>query len=305
MNAHEKINVMLNGLDRKIKWLYSEQADYISGSLMLYLSTLEVDIIRLKRELESGSLTQQRFATILSLTINNSRELDDICREIAEAIAESSEIVFNDVKRVCEDAHRLAYLEEAREARKENSGNIAMIAALSAVIVPRNTDSLSKRKEAKYHVQNLKNGILSNSLLYAAPSSAALLPQSISWQGDKMEQWARRYMNSVSKNTADSVVKKAVHSMKAISRTKATKWENRARQGVYNVMERFGVGVEKVWHTQLDDRVRDAHADMEGMTVKANEPFICQGYEMDYPGDDSGGAPASLVYNCRCYMKRA
>ena len=59
------------------------------------------------------------------------------------------------------------------------------------------------------------------------------------------------------------------------------------------------IGLKKRWNTQLDWRVRDAHMDLEGMTVGIDDLF--------YSGDDSAYAPGgfsdpSLNCNCRCYL---
>lgn len=60
----------------------------------------------------------------------------------------------------------------------------------------------------------------------------------------------------------------------------------------------------QTWITMGDDKVRDAHAEMEGQQVPVGEPFDCDGYDMYFPGDDSGGAPAELWINCRCSAVR-
>ena len=58
-------------------------------------------------------------------------------------------------------------------------------------------------------------------------------------------------------------------------------------------------GIRKRWNTQLDDRVRDAHMELEGVTVGIDDLF--------YTADDSAYAPGgfedpSLNCNCRCYI---
>ena len=56
--------------------------------------------------------------------------------------------------------------------------------------------------------------------------------------------------------------------------------------------------VMKTWQTMLDDRVRDTHEYLEGMTIPVNRRFYT--YDGDsalYPGDFSN--PANVI-NCRC-----
>lgn len=52
------------------------------------------------------------------------------------------------------------------------------------------------------------------------------------------------------------------------------------------------------WIAELDDRVRDAHADADGQVIGMDEAFVVDGEELAYPGDP-GGSPDNVV-NCRC-----
>jgi hypothetical protein len=54
----------------------------------------------------------------------------------------------------------------------------------------------------------------------------------------------------------------------------------------------------KMWVTRRDERVRDAHAAADGQAVPINQPFIIDGFAMEYPGDRN--APTYLTVNCRC-----
>lgn len=57
-------------------------------------------------------------------------------------------------------------------------------------------------------------------------------------------------------------------------------------------------GVMKTWQTMLDDRVRDTHEYLEGMTIPVNRRFYTyDGDSARYPGDFSN--PANVI-NCRC-----
>lgn len=76
--------------------------------------------------------------------------------------------------------------------------------------------------------------------------------------------------------------------------------------GVYDEalspLEDEGVTVErrKEWHTQGDEKVREAHVLADLQEVAADEPFIVDGEELMYPGDSSLGASPGNTINCRC-----
>lgn len=56
----------------------------------------------------------------------------------------------------------------------------------------------------------------------------------------------------------------------------------------------------KYWVTMADNKVRDWHVDAEGQIQFADEPFEVMGELLMMPGDESLGASAANVCNCRC-----
>lgn len=59
----------------------------------------------------------------------------------------------------------------------------------------------------------------------------------------------------------------------------------------------------KTWVTMRDNRVRDTHGDVDGVTLPVEEPFQVGDYEMLFPCDDSLGAGAEEIVNCRCTVE--
>ena len=68
--------------------------------------------------------------------------------------------------------------------------------------------------------------------------------------------------------------------------------------GVYDAGKESGVEVRKTWATMMDERVRDTHSYLEGMTVGFDDKFYTyDGDSARFPGDFS--LPENNV-NCRC-----
>ena len=65
--------------------------------------------------------------------------------------------------------------------------------------------------------------------------------------------------------------------------------------------EELGIEVKKVWMAILDNRTRDAHAELNGVAVDVDEPFENELGEIMFPGDSDAEDPAN-VYNCRCTL---
>lgn len=56
----------------------------------------------------------------------------------------------------------------------------------------------------------------------------------------------------------------------------------------------------KRWRTIMDNHERDSHAEVNGVVMPINEPFVLQGGLMMYARDDSLGASDEEILGCRC-----
>lgn len=73
---------------------------------------------------------------------------------------------------------------------------------------------------------------------------------------------------------------------------------------IYGTDEFFDAVAEgythKTWLTMGDNKVRDSHSEVDGETLPIEEPFLVGGSVMMCPQDDSMGAGAEELVNCRC-----
>lgn len=90
-----------------------------------------------------------------------------------------------------------------------------------------------------------------------------------------------------------------------IARTEATGAFNAAREEAFQ--QAAGTGqvsaqnIRKTWQSSGDDRVREAHVEMNGQEVGLNEPFVSPtGAQLMHPGDESLGAGPEDIILCRC-----
>lgn len=108
-------------------------------------------------------------------------------------------------------------------------------------------------------------------------------------QGKSIEHLADSFMEVMENNR-----KAAVRNC----RTAVTSAQSAGRQERYKEAEARGIKIVKEWISANDDRVRDSHAELNGVRVGIDEEFP---NGLMYPGDPSG-YPAE-VYNCRCSMR--
>lgn len=100
-------------------------------------------------------------------------------------------------------------------------------------------------------------------------------------------------------------VSEFAHHVRAALRKKASLiGENLSRMavnlGVFAVAEQVG-GIEGIWVTRQDNRVRDSHTDMHGQRRMLGDPFLSgNGNSLLHPHDPN--APIDETANCRCSL---
>lgn len=77
-----------------------------------------------------------------------------------------------------------------------------------------------------------------------------------------------------------------------------TETHNAANSAAHEAIRSTGLPIRKEWVTATDGREREAHSLADGQIVDINSPFLVDGEEMMYPGDQAGSA--ANVINCRC-----
>ena len=85
-----------------------------------------------------------------------------------------------------------------------------------------------------------------------------------------------------------------------IVRTESTRIYNEAQFDSIKHAEEQGVVVTKTWISSGDDRTRDSHLALDGVTIPVDEYFDIDGDKGLFPGDFS---EAKNVINCRCTVE--
>lgn len=110
--------------------------------------------------------------------------------------------------------------------------------------------------------------------------------------GESYEKTASRILDVTSGSVARSKAR-------TIARTEM---HNASQAAQFEVVESLQLSVSKIWLAGEDDRTRHTHAEVDGQKRPHNEPFNVNGWPMQFPGDDSYGAPAGEIINCRCSL---
>lgn len=76
-----------------------------------------------------------------------------------------------------------------------------------------------------------------------------------------------------------------------------------ALYGEFDFATALSDGMEfKTWETIWDNRVRNSHMEVEGLTIPIDDVFVLEGGMLQFPGDDSMGADTSEICGCRCSL---
>ena len=110
-------------------------------------------------------------------------------------------------------------------------------------------------------------------------------------QGESMDKIAKRIMNVQEMNKTQAI---------RSARTIVTGAENKGRQDSYKRAEKDGIVMKREWLATNDNRTRHWHAELNGVEVGIDEPWVNEFGEIMFPGDPS--ADPSNTYNCRCSM---
>ena len=110
-------------------------------------------------------------------------------------------------------------------------------------------------------------------------------------QGEPMEKIAGR-LSKVTEMNETAAIRNA--------RTMVTGAENKGRQDSYKRAEEDGIVMKREWIATNDSRTRHWHAELDGVEVDIDEPWVNDFGEIMFPGDPS--ADPANTYNCRCSM---
>ena len=110
-------------------------------------------------------------------------------------------------------------------------------------------------------------------------------------QGEPMDKIAGR-LSKVTEMNETAAIRNA--------RTMVTGAENKGRQDSYKRAEKDGIVMKREWIATNDSRTRHWHAELDGVEVDIDEPWVNDFGEIMFPGDPS--ADPANTYNCRCSM---
>lgn len=270
-------------IERRIRSIYRKAKDEIQKTIQAYNLRFMRNDEEMRQKVADGMITEDDYRDWLKFTVYRGAEWD---AKVAHCTA------------VMTDANKTAL----RVIRGEQIG-----------VMAENLNFQSYLLEKDVGVDlgfSLYSSESVNNLLKNQPE---LLPRKVV-NGVKDRAWNKnKIANEITKSiiTGDGIDKVADrladalslqndNAMKRYARTAMTSAQNAGRMEMLHEAEDKGVKVKKKWIATLDDRTRDAHADLDGEVVEVDEAFHNDLGDIMYPGDQT--ADPGNVYNCRCTL---
>ena len=275
--AHKETDRQIIALERRLLRLYANAEKSLQKRVTAYFERFAKQDAEKKKQLEKGDITEQEFLQWRLAQIARGKEFEKLLDDVAGELLKANQKAVDMTGDAMPDAYMVNYNQEAEEVNQEEGAAIPLLLAAAGIALLR--PSVKSKKDIAWNRRQFHAAVTSNVL------------QNRPLTGN----------NSVCVASLKFTVKRNADTARTNARTFMTFAETKGRQAVYNAADALGIHRVKIWRTVHDNRVRDAHAAMDGVSVPWTEDFIVDGHKMIGPGDRS--APAYLWYNCRCRIK--
>lgn len=268
---------------KKIKEVYGQAAKEVNQKIQKFLAGHKIIAARMLEQVKRGEITQADYKKWLrgQVFIGDrwKAKVDDITSVYVNADAKAREILGGVQKTVfAEAANRTAY-----DISKDFFGAISFDIYDQKTVERLLKDNPKMLPEWK--INEKKDYVWNEKRVQNAVTQGII-------QGESVYDIGARLTDELSAQNASK--------MDMFARTAMTGAQNAGRVERMKETEATGIRVKKKWLAVRDNNVRDAHADLDGVEVDADEDFKSSLGPIAYPGDPT--ADPANVYNCRCTL---
>ena len=269
-------------LEKELKQLYSDAYARLTAESERYFDEFEDRYEKQYEAFKQGKYTKQEFdAWYMNQVARGERWeslRDDMARKVTQANVEAARLING----VTPEVFLTNYNWSAYEAEKAsgiafniyNQSTVEELLKDEPKLLPKK--GINIPKDVEWNKKKLSNAVVSGILT-----------------GKGIDQISKSFGQVTDMNWAAAVRN---------ARTAVTSAQNAGRQKNMEDVEEFaksnGLKTQKEWVSAHDGRVRDSHAELDGVRVDIDEEFP---NGLMYPADPQG-APAE-VYNCRCAQR--
>ena len=279
--AHRKTDLKLEEMEKRLSAIYSRAEKEIQKTADEYFARFAKQDEAKRKLLEQGKITEDEYTKWRKGKVMYGKRFTEMKEQCAKQLLNVNKTAIAYINGELPEVYALNY--NALESAVDGVGGYSFtlvdadtvrnLAVTDTSLLP--YKEIDPAKDIPWNMKKINAETLQGIL-----------------QGESMDKIAKRMMNVQEMNKT-----KAIRS----ARTIVTGAENKGRQDSYARAEDDGIVMKREWIATNDSRTRHWHAELDGVEVDVDEPWVNDFGVIMFPGDPS--ADPANTYNCRCSMR--
>ena len=278
--AHRKTDLKLEEMEKRLSAIYSRAEKEIQQTADEYFSKFAKQDEAKRKLLEQGKITEEEYTKWRKGKVMYGKRFTEMKEQCAKQLLNVNQTALAYVNGELPEVYAINY--NALESAVDGVGGYSFtlvdadtvrnLAVTDTSLLP--YKEIDPAKDIPWNMKKINAETLQGIL-----------------QGESMDKIAKRIMNVQEMNKTQAI---------RSARTIVTGAENKGRQDSYKRAEKDGIVMKREWIATNDSRTRHWHAELDGVEVDVDEPWVNEFGEIMFPGDPS--ADPANTYNCRCSM---
>lgn len=278
--AHRLTDKKLEEMEKRLSAIYSRAEKEIQQTADEYFSKFAKQDEAKRKLLEQGKITEEEYTKWRKVKVMYGKRFTEMKEQCAKQLLNVNQTALAYVNGQLPEVYAMNY--NALESAVDGVGGYSFtlvdadtvrnLAVTDTSLLP--YKEIDPEKDIPWNMKKINAETLQGIL-----------------QGESMDKIAKRIMNVQEMNKTQAI---------RSARTIVTGAENKGRQDSYKRAEEDGIVMKREWIATNDSRTRHWHAELDGVEVDIDEPWVNEFGEIMFPGDPS--ADPANTYNCRCSM---
>ena len=278
--AHRLTDEKLEEMEKRLSAIYSRAGKEIQKTADEYFSKFAKQDEAKRKLLEQGKITEEEYTKWRKGKVMYGKRFTEMKEQCAKQLLNVNQTALAYINGELPEVYALNY--NALESSVDGVGGYSFtlvdadtvrnLAVTDTSLLP--YKEIDPEKDIPWNIKKINAETLQGIL-----------------QGESMDKIAKRIMNVQEMNKMQAI---------RSARTIVTGAENKGRQDSYKRAEKDGILMKREWIATNDSRTRHWHAELDGVEVDIDEPWVNEYGEIMFPGDPS--ADPANTYNCRCSM---
>lgn len=278
--AHSLTDKKLEEMEKHLSEIYARSQKELENKTKKFWADFERKDKAKKKKLDAGEITETDYKKWRQGQLMTGKHWDEMTKAVAEEMVNADKTAAAYVNGKLPEIYSLNYNALADQTagikgysfELVDAQTVKNLATSDKTLLPYKT--VDGKKVVRWNTQKVNSEVLQGII-----------------QGESVQKIAKRLQNVVGMEEKSSIRN---------ARTSVTGAQNKGRLNSYKDAQKQGIVLKKKWRSLHDARVRDAHAELDGVVIDIDKPFVNAIGEIMCPGDPD--ADPANVYNCRCRM---